>query len=159
MKLSEVKTVTKPGSESGASALETFFKEMQKNEDAVDAFLDKMVWAGASITSHVAPGYIIHVTPNPSGYTVRVSLWTTDLHELILAAMAPDGSTIDEDSPTEANVVFSLPASTAIYVAVADEDDTYDTMLKIIYDAGGFLHRVTEVFGETAEYKSQAGDE
>jgi hypothetical protein len=159
MKLSEVKTVTKPGTRSGADALETFFKEMGKNEDAVDAFLDKMIWAGGGVTTDARAGYIIYVTPNPSGYTVRVSLWTPDPHTLVLGGMAPDGSTIEEDSPTETSVVFSLPASTAIDVAVADEDDTYETTLKIIYDAGGFLCRVIEVFGQTAEYRSQTGDE
>lgn len=159
MKLSEVKAIVNPGSRSGADALETFFKEMRKHEDATDAFLDKMIYAGGSVTSYEQPDFTVYVTPNPSGYTVRVGLWATDLHSLTLGEMMPDGSTIDEDSPVETSVVFSLPASTAVAVAVADEDDTYDTTLKIIYDAGGFLHRVIEVFGQTAEYRSQVDEQ
>ena len=159
MKLSEVKTPEKAGSPAGAAALQTFFVEMQQDSDALEAFLDKMVAAGGGVTTYGVPFLTFIIKPDKAGYTVRVRLETEDIGDLILHKDMPDGTSVDFDSPVETYVTFHLASQAAIDVALADEDDAYETMQHLFAHAGGYIHRVEKEFGQTREYAQQVEEE
>jgi len=158
MKLTEIKT-EKAGSQSGAQALLTFYTEMQQDSDALDAFVDKMIAAGGGVTTYGVPFLTFIIKPDKAGYSVRVRLETEEVNALVLGKDMPDGTSVDFDSPVETCVTFHLPAQAAIEVALADEHDSYETMLKLLNLAGGYIHRVEKEFGQTPEYAQQMREE
>jgi hypothetical protein len=157
--LSSLLEVQKAGSRSGAVALLTFFSELDEDSDSLEILHDMIVSAGAGVTGHGVPFLTFKITPDASGYSVRIRNETESVAELTLHQDMPDGTTVDFDSPVETTLTFHLPAQVAIDVALADEDKKYETMEMIRRQAGGFIYHVEKEFGQTHEYAQQMREE
>ncbi len=140
MKLTEI-AAQKAGSQSGVAALLTFYNDMQRDDDALDAFLNKMAAVSAEVISHKTPTMVFDIQPHAVEYAVSVHIKSSS--EWHSAQWHSD--------PIEKLVTFYLPASAAIIVAVAD--DPLEALLELFKLTGKYNTSTLTTVGDLLNAK------